>query len=55
MSEGSQGLLTPGWCGQGLGRASPMWGWPVAPLLPIFGCLDAPGKYKTSGFCFIQF
>jgi hypothetical protein len=55
MSGGSQGLLTPGWRGQGLGRASPVWGRPMAPLLPLFRCLDAPGKNKTSGFGFIQF
>jgi hypothetical protein len=55
MSGVAPGLLTLGWCGQGLGHASPVWGWPVAPLLPLFGCLDAPGKNKTSGFGFIQF
>jgi hypothetical protein len=32
-----------------------MWGWPLAALLPLFGCLHAPGKNKTSGFCFVQF
>jgi hypothetical protein len=55
MSEAAPGLLTPGWRGQGLGRASPVWGRPVAPVLPLFGCLDAPGKNKTFGFCFVQF
>jgi hypothetical protein len=55
MSEEGQGLLTPGWRGQGLGCANPMWGRPVAPLLPLFGCLDAPRKNKTSGFGFVQF
>jgi hypothetical protein len=49
------GLLTPRWRGQGLGRAGLVWGWPVAPLLHLFGSLEASGKNKTSGSCFVQF
>jgi hypothetical protein len=41
MSKGSQGLLTPGWCGQGLGHATYVWGQPLAPSgsLSVFGKL----------------
>jgi hypothetical protein len=49
------GALTPRWHGQGLGRASLVCGWPVAPLLCLFGSLEASGKNKTSGTCFVQF
>jgi hypothetical protein len=49
------GLLTPRRHGQGLGRAGLVRGWPVAPLLRLFGSLEASGKNKTSGTCFIQF
>jgi hypothetical protein len=49
------GLLTPRWHGPGAGRASLVWGRPVAPLLRLFGSLDASGKNKTSGTCFVQF
>jgi hypothetical protein len=54
-SGSSQGLLTPGWCGQGLGRATYVWGRPLAPLLRLFGSLEASGKNKTSETCFVQF
>jgi hypothetical protein len=49
------GLLTPRQRGQGLGHAGLVWGRPVAPLLPLFGSLEAFGKNKTSGTCFVQF
>jgi hypothetical protein len=49
------GLLTPWRRGQGLGHASLVWGWPMAPLLLLFGSLEAPGQNKTSGTCFVQF
>jgi len=55
MSEGCQSLLTQGWRGQGLGRAAPLCGALVAPLRYFFGCLEASGKNKTSGTCFVQF
>jgi hypothetical protein len=54
-SGGSQGLLTPRWRGPGLGRAILVWGRPVAPLLRLFGSLEASGKNRTSGTCFVQF
>jgi hypothetical protein len=54
-SGGCQGTLTPWWHGQGLGRAALVCGALVAPLLPLFGSLEASGKNKTSGTCFIQF
>jgi hypothetical protein len=45
-SGGSQGLLTPGWRGQGLGRATYVLGRPLAPSgsLSVFGRL--PGKIR---------
>jgi hypothetical protein len=55
MSEEGPGVLTQGWRGQGPGRASPMCGALVAPLRLFFGSLEAFGKNKTSGTCFIQF
>jgi hypothetical protein len=55
MSEVEPGGLTPWWRGQGLGRASLVCGAPVAPLLLLFGSLEASGKNKTSGTCFVQF
>jgi hypothetical protein len=54
-SGGSQGILTPGWRGQGLGHASLVCGALVAPLRLLFGSLEASGQNKTSGTCFIQF
>jgi hypothetical protein len=53
--DGSQGLLTHRWHGQGLGHTTLVWGQALAPLRLSFGCLDAPEKNKTSGFGFIQF
>jgi hypothetical protein len=49
------GLLTPRRRGLGLGCTGLVWGWPVAPLLRLFGSLEASGKNKTSGTCFVQF
>jgi hypothetical protein len=43
MSEEGPGSLTPWWRGQGLGRATPMCGALVAPLLLSFGSLEASG------------
>jgi hypothetical protein len=54
-SGGSQGLLTPGWHGPGPGRASPVCGALVAPLLLSFRSLEASRKNKSSGTCFVQF
>jgi hypothetical protein len=54
-SGGSQGLLTPGWCGQGLGHATYVWARPLAPHQLSFGLREASGKNKTSGTCFVQF
>jgi hypothetical protein len=48
-------LLTPRQFSQGLGCAGLVWGWPVAPLLRLFGSLEASGKNKISGTCFVQF
>jgi hypothetical protein len=55
MSEVEPGGLTPGWRGPGPGRAGLVCGAPVAPLLLLFGSLEASGKNKTSGTCFVQF
>jgi hypothetical protein len=49
------GLLTPRRRGQGLGHAGLVWGWPVAPLLRLFGSLEASEQNKTLGTCFVQF
>jgi hypothetical protein len=43
MSEGVPGALTRGRRGQGLGRATPVCGSLVAPLLLSFGSLEASG------------
>jgi hypothetical protein len=55
MSEVDPGALTPWRRGQGQGRASLVCGAPVAPLLLLFGSLEASRKNKTSGTCFVQF
>jgi hypothetical protein len=55
MSEVGLGGLTPGWRSPGPGRAGRVCGAPVAPLLLLFGSLEAPKQNKTSGTCFIQF
>jgi hypothetical protein len=54
-SGGCQGLLTHRGCGQGLGHAALVCGTLVAPLRLLFGSLEASGKNKTSGTCFVQF
>jgi hypothetical protein len=43
MSEVGPGGLTPGWRGPGPGRASLVCGAPVAPLLLLFGSMEASG------------
>jgi hypothetical protein len=43
MSEVEPGSLTLGWRGLGPGRASLVCGAPVAPLLLLFGSLEASG------------
>jgi hypothetical protein len=53
-SEVDRGGLTPGWRGLGPGRVGLVCGAPVAPLLLLFGSLEAPGQNKTSGTCFVQ-
>jgi hypothetical protein len=55
MSEVGPGALMPWWCGQAPGRTSNVWGVLVAPLLLSFGSLEASGKNKISGTCFVQF
>jgi hypothetical protein len=55
MSGVGPGALTPWRRGQAPGRASLVCGALVAPLLLSFGSLEASGKNKTSGTCFIQF
>jgi hypothetical protein len=55
MSEVAPGPLTPWRRGQGQGRASHVCGALVAPLLLLFGSLEASGKNKTFGFGFVQF
>jgi hypothetical protein len=52
---GSQGLLTPGGHGQGLGHAPYMWGRPLAPLRVSFNLREASEKNKTSRTGFVQF
>jgi hypothetical protein len=55
MSEVEPGALTPWRRRQALGCASLVCGAPMAPLLLLFGSLEAPGQNKTSGTCFVQF
>jgi hypothetical protein len=43
MSEVGPGGLMPGRHGPGPGRTSLVWGAPVAPLLLLFGSLEASG------------
>jgi hypothetical protein len=54
-SEVEPGSLTQGWRSQGPGHAGPVCGALVAPLRLSFGCLEASGKNKTLGTCFVQF
>jgi hypothetical protein len=55
LSEVDRGVLTHRGCGQGLGHAILVCGALVAPLRLLFGSLEASGKNKTSGTCFIWF
>jgi hypothetical protein len=52
---GCQGGLTHRGRGQGLGHATLVCGALMAPLRLLFGSLEAFGKNKTSGTCFVQF
>jgi hypothetical protein len=54
-SEVDRGGLTRRGRDQGLGRAALVCGHLVAPLRLLFGSLEASGKNKTSGTCFVQF
>jgi hypothetical protein len=54
-SEMDRGDLTHRGRGQGLGRAALVCGALVASLRLLFRSLEASGKNKTSGTCFIQF
>jgi hypothetical protein len=54
-SEVDRGDLTRRGRDQGLGRAALVHGALVAPLRLLFGSLEASGKNKTSGTCFVQF
>jgi hypothetical protein len=54
-SEVARGALTHRGRGQGLGRAALVCGALVAPLLLLFGSLEASEKNKTLGTCFVQF
>jgi hypothetical protein len=54
-SEVARGALTHRGRGQGLGHATLVCGALVAPLQLLFGFLEASGKNKTSGTCFVQF
>jgi hypothetical protein len=54
-SEVARGALTHRGRGQGLGHAALVCGALVAPLRLLFGSLEAFGKNKTSGTCFVQF
>jgi hypothetical protein len=54
-SEVDRGGLTPRGRGQGLGHTALVCGPLVAPLRLLFGSLEASGKSKTSGTCFVQF
>jgi hypothetical protein len=52
MSGGGPGGLTMWWFGQGLGRATPWCGWPLAPLHLIFGLREA--SVKIGGLAFVS-
>jgi hypothetical protein len=54
-SEVDRGDLTHRGHGQGLGRTALVCGALVAPLHLLFESLEASGKNKTSGTCFVQF
>jgi hypothetical protein len=50
VSGAGPGDLTMWWHGQGLGRATPWCGWPLAPLRLIFGLREALVKIGGSVF-----
>jgi hypothetical protein len=54
-SEVDQGGVTHRGCGPRPGRAALVCGALVAPLELLIGSLEASGKNKTSGTCFVQF
>jgi hypothetical protein len=54
-SEVDRGDLTHRGHGQEPGHAALVCGALVAPLQLLFGSLEASGKNKTSGTCFVQF
>jgi hypothetical protein len=54
-SEVARGALTHRGCGQAPSRAALVCGALVALLQLLFGSLEASGKNKTSGTCFVQF
>jgi hypothetical protein len=54
-SEVDRGALTHRGRGQGPGHAALVCGALVAPLQLLFRSLEASGKNKTSGTCFVQF
>jgi hypothetical protein len=54
-SEVDQGGLTHRGRDQGLGHATLLCGWPVAPLRLLFGLLEALLNNRRFSFCFVQF
>jgi hypothetical protein len=50
VSRGGPGGPTTWWRGQGLGRAAPWCGWPLAPLRLCFGLRLMSGKIGTLAF-----
>jgi hypothetical protein len=52
VSEGGPDGLTTWWHGQGLGRATLWYGWPLAPLRLIFGLREA--SVKIEGLAFVS-
>jgi hypothetical protein len=54
-SEVDQGGHTRRGRGQGLGRATVLCGWPVAPHHLLFRLLEASINFWMFGFCFVQF
>jgi hypothetical protein len=47
---GGPGVPTTRWRGQGLGRATPWCGWPLAPIRLCFGLRFVSGKIGTLAF-----
>jgi hypothetical protein len=54
-SEGDQGAHTIGWRASGVTRTTLGCGRPLAPLRLSFGLRPSSGKYRSFGFCFVQF